>query len=122
MAQHNETGNKGEELAARYLRGKGYSIIEQNWRHSHLEIDIIAKIGFDIVFVEVKTLRNTSHGFPEQAVTRKKAENLFKAATAYLEDNKLDNEIRFDIISILITKGKTEIRHIEDGISPFPLL
>lgn len=122
MAAHNETGKKGEALAISLLKNKGYSIIETNWRHSHLEIDIIAKIGYEIVFVEVKTLKSIKHGYPEQAVSLKKAQNLFNAANAYLENNHLDNEIRFDIISVILKKEGPEILHIEDGISPYPQL
>lgn len=120
MAEHNITGEKGEQMAVNFLKRKGYSILETNWRFSHYELDIIAQIGNDIVFVEVKTRTTTSHGFPEDSVSQKKAENLFEAAEVYLEENKIENDIRFDIISIIIKKGRTEIRHIEDGISPYP--
>ena len=120
MAAHNITGEKGEKLAVAHLRSKGYSILETNWITGKLEIDIIAKIGNDLVFVEVKTRSNTTHGFPEDAVSKKKAENLFEAAEIYLEEQEIDEEIRFDIISVILQNGNTEIRHIEDGISPYP--
>jgi putative endonuclease len=120
MAKHNITGKKGEQLAVEYLLKKGYHILETNWRYSRFEIDIIAKIGNDLVFVEVKTRTTTTHGFPEEAVSQKKAENLFEAAEVYLEEKGIEDEIRFDIISIVIANGRTEIRHIEDGISPYP--
>ncbi|MGB0429626.1 MAG: YraN family protein [Bacteroidia bacterium] len=119
MAQHNKTGKKGEQLATDFLIRKGYHVIETNWAYNKLEIDIIAKIGNEIVFVEVKTRTTTSHGYPEDAVSRKKAQNLFDAAEIYLEENQIDDEIRFDIISIIIKNNNTEIRHIEDGISPY---
>lgn len=120
MATHIETGIKGEAIARQHLMEKGYSILETNWRHSPYELDIIAQIGNDIVFVEVKTRTGTSHGFPEESVTKKKAENLFAAATYYLEEKQLENEIRFDIISILMKGNRTEVLHIEDGIHPYP--
>lgn len=115
-----DTGNKGEEIAIAHLKAKGYSILETNWRHSPYELDIIAQIGTDIVFVEVKTRRSTTHGFPEESVTKKKAESLFAAATLYLEEHQLENEIRFDIIAIVLNGNQTEVLHIEDGINPYP--
>lgn len=120
MPTNKETGQEGEKLAADHLKRKGYTILATNWRSLPYELDIIAQIGDEIVFVEVKTRRSTSHGYPEKAVTMKKAKNLFEAATIYLEENDLENEIRFDIISITIQGSKTEIFHIEDGISPYP--
>ena len=78
MATHNLLGQKGEALAVDYLKRKGYQILHTNWRFEKYELDIIARIGNDIVFVEVKTRSGSSHGFPEQAVTQKKAETLFE--------------------------------------------
>ncbi|MCB0737532.1 MAG: YraN family protein [Bacteroidetes bacterium] len=122
MATHNQIGQKGEALAVEYLKRKGYQILHTNWRFEKYEIDIIARIGNDIVFVEVKTRSGSSHGFPEQAVTQKKAETLFAGAEIYVEEHGLENEIRFDIISILLNQNPPDIYHIEDGISPFPLM
>jgi len=122
MAKHIETGNTGETIAIKHLKAKGYSIIETNWRQSPYEIDIIAQIGNDIVFVEVKTRRSIAHGFPEESVTKKKAQSLFTAASIYLEEHGLENEIRFDIIAVVLSGSRTEVLHIEDGISPFPEL
>lgn len=82
----------------------------------------MAQIGTDVVFVEVKTRSSSSHGFPEQAVTRKKAQTLFNAAEVYLEEKGLENEIRFDIISILLAEREPDILHLEDAISPYPLM
>lgn len=115
-----ETGHKGEAIAVAHLRAKGYSILETNWRHRPYELDIIAQIGNDIIFVEVKTRRSTEYGFPEESVTRKKAESLFAGATLYLEEKGLENEIRFDIIAIVLRENRTEVLHIEDGIHPYP--
>lgn len=122
MAQHIKTGQEGEKLALEYLVRKGYAILDTNWTFEKYELDIIAQIGADIVFVEVKTRTSSSHGFPEQAVTRKKAQTLFDAAEVYLEEKGLENEIRFDIISILLAKKEPDILHLEDAISPYPLL
>lgn len=121
MAQHHQTGQKGESIAADYLKGKGYSILDTNWRFEQYELDIVAKFGDDLVFVEVKTRSGFSHGYPEQAVNRKKAQTLLNAANYYLEEKDLDCEIRFDIIAILLQKNRHRIYHIEDAIDPFTL-
>ena len=72
MATHNEFGRLGEELAVRYLMGKGYKILERNWRTIHKEIDILAKDGKDLVVVEVKTRKTDEYGDPDIAVTKQK--------------------------------------------------
>ena len=69
MADHNDLGKLGEELAVNYLTGKGYEILERNWRNIHKEIDIIAKDGKFLVIVEVKTRKSDEYGAPDLAVT-----------------------------------------------------
>ena len=120
MSAHMETGRWGEELAQEFLKKKGYAILDINWRFPPYEIDIIAQLNDLVVFVEVKTRKDSSHGFPEQAVTRKKANALLKAAEIYLEEKGIENEIRFDIVSILLNTAPPDIFHIEDGINPYP--
>lgn len=120
-AAHIKTGQQGEKLALAHLKIKGYSILETNWTFERYEIDIIAEKNHEIVFVEVKTRTGTSHGFPEQAVTRKKAKTLFEGAAIFLEENQLENEIRFDIISVILKGAKPDILHLEDAISPSTL-
>ncbi len=118
MAEHNDFGKLGEEIAANYLEGKGYEIVERNWRNTHKEIDIIAKDGGTLVMVEVKTRQTDEYGNPDIAVTKKKQRLLIAAANAYLFKNKLDVETRFDIISIIFKDGEPVIEHIEDAFLP----
>ncbi|MBR6931395.1 MAG: YraN family protein [Bacteroidales bacterium] len=118
MAKHNELGKQGEEIAAQYLIEKGYEIVERNWRNKHKEIDIIAKDGKYLVIVEVKTRQTNEYGNPDIAVTRQKQWRLISAANAYLFQNKLDIDTRFDIISIIFTNGEPVIEHIEDAFLP----
>lgn len=118
MAEHNDFGKLGEEIAANYLEGKGYEIVERNWRNTHKEIDIIAKDGETLVMVEVKTRQTDEYGNPDTAVTKKKQRLLIAAANAYLFKNKLDVETRFDIISIIFKDGEPVIEHIEDAFLP----
>ena len=118
MADHNDFGKLGEELAVDYLTGKGYEILERNWRNVHKEIDIIAKEGKFLVIVEVKTRQSDEYGEPDIAVTRKKQRMLIAAANAYITRKGLDMETRFDIISIVFRDGEPVIEHIEDAFLP----
>ncbi len=118
MAEHNDFGKLGEELAVDYLTGKGYEILERNWRNIHKEIDIIAKDGKFLVIVEVKTRQTDEYGEPDVAVTRKKQRMLIAAANAYITRKGLDIETRFDIISIIFRDGEPVIEHIEDAFLP----
>ena len=118
MAKHNILGNKGEQAAAEYLAGKNYKILARNKRYGHLEIDIIAQYRDMIIFVEVKSRSGTYFEQPFQAVTIKKQKKIIKAANIYIEENEIDLEARFDIISIVEKKGKFQIEHIEDAFYP----
>lgn len=118
MAEHNDFGKLGEELAVDYLTGKGYEILERNWRNIHKEIDIIAKEGKFLVIVEVKTRQTDEYGEPDVAVTRKKQRMLIAAANAYITRKGLDMETRFDIISIVFRDGEPVIEHIVDAFLP----
>ncbi len=119
MGRGNKLGAEGEALAAAFLGKKGYKILERNWRSGHSEIDLIARQGALLVFVEVKTRKNAEYGYPEERVDAAKQKFLARGARDYLEKNKLDNEIRFDIISIIMAAGKVpEIYHIPDAFFP----
>lgn len=118
MAKHNELGKHGEELAVQYLTEKGYEILECNWRNIHKEIDIIAKKDNVLVVVEVKTRQSEEYGEPDIAVTRQKQTRLISAANAYLFQNELDINTRFDVISIVMKDKEPLIDHIEDAFLP----
>jgi putative endonuclease len=118
MAEHNEFGRKGEDIAAEYLQKKGYKILERNWALGKNEIDIIAKDGKYIIVVEVKSRHSDFAGEPETAVTRDKQRSLVRAANAYVNKMNYNEEVRFDIISILVVKGVEHINHIEDAFYP----
>lgn len=117
MAEHNLTGQKGEFLAAAYLEENGYTILETNWRFKNLEADIIAKKAETLVIAEVKTRKSNYFGEPESFVNKQKQRNLIKTAHEYVERNKLELEVRFDIVSVVLN-DKTAIRHIEDAFYP----
>ena len=106
MASHNELGKEGEEMAAKWLTEKGYTILHRNWRHSYHEIDIVAMKGKFLHFVEVKARNFSSFGYPEDSVTKKKFKNLQKAADEYLFLNPGHKWIQYDILSITLYRDK----------------
>ncbi len=118
MAEHNILGKRGEDAAAEFLAGKGYKILIRNKQYGHLEIDIIAEYKEMIVFIEVKSRSGTYFEQPFQAVTVKKQKKIIKAANIYIEENEIDLEARFDIVSIVEENGKFIIEHIEDAFYP----
>ncbi len=119
MAEHNELGRFGEQLARDFLIAKGYQILEQNWVCGHKEIDLIAMDGKELVIVEVKTRRVTFLVEPEETVDKYKQRFLIWAANAYVERNNLDVDVRFDIVSIVVDKNNEHrIDHIENAFYP----
>ena len=115
MAAHNELGKWGEDLAADYLQRKGYTIIERDWKSGRRDLDIVAKNGNVIVFVEVKTRRNSLYGQPEEAVDYRKLQSLQQAINHYIKFRHIRQEVRFDIISVVGTIGsEPDIQHIQD--------
>ena len=116
MASHNELGAWGEELAADYLKRKGYTILERDWKSGHRDIDIIAIKDEEVVFVEVKTRRNRVFGEPEEAIDYIKLRNLRAAINHYVKYKRINYPIRLDAITVVGTpdSGTPEITHIED--------
>lgn len=106
-------GSEKEEMAASYLISNGYSILSRNFRSKNSEIDIIARDGDAIVFVEVKYRSNINYGFPEEAVNKKKQHLIKNAALFYMYKNNLsiDCPYRFDVIVI----WGEELKHIKNA-------
>jgi len=118
MSVSYELGKKGEDLAAEYLKEKGFRILERNFRSGKAEIDIIAKDKEFLVVAEVKT-RNTHYfGEPEQWVTPSKQRLLIKAANAFVKLSSFKGEVRFDVVSVVTGRQGTEIVHIPDAFYP----
>lgn len=118
MAIHNELGVLGEEIATNYLLKKHYKILDRNWRWKKKELDIIAFDKEYLVFIEVKTRKFGSLENPKDAVTRKKQNFIIEGANAYIESKQLENEVRLDIISVIIKNKENIIEHIEDAFYP----
>ena len=119
MAFHNELGHQGEQEAIAHLRKKGYSILVCNYRYQKFEIDIIASKNDVLAIVEVKTRSSEYYGDPLESVDKKKEKMIAIAADHYVEQNDLDVEVRYDLISVIIRNGKSVVEHIEDAFYPF---
>ena len=106
-------GKLGEDVAERYLKQKGYLIIERNFSCRQGELDIIAKEKDFLVFVEVKTRSNLLYGKPVEAVNINKRKHMIKVAKYYLHIHSWDNRfVRFDVIEVFIDKGIAKVHHI----------
>lgn len=119
LPDHILTGNQGEELACKYLHGKGYAIVYRNLKLGFYELDIVAQQANEWVVVEVKTLQGDHATYPEEAAGNTKQTRLGKAATQFAaEFNSQDWPIRFDLIAVIITPDGHLIRHYEDAFRP----
>lgn len=118
MAEHNELGEKGEDLATQFLRKKGYKILQRNYRFKKLEIDIIAQDQNELVVVEVKTRASSYLAGPEDTVSKGKQKSIVTAANQYIIENEIDLETRFDIVSIILNEKETNIDHLIDAFYP----
>ena len=119
MAQHNELGKKGEQLALEHLKKEGYTIREKNWYYQKAEVDIIAQKGGVLAVVEVKTRSSTDFGNPQDFVNPKKIKLLVGAIDEYVTQNDMDVEVRFDIIAIVKNGNQFNLEHIEDAFFHF---
>lgn len=106
MATHNETGKKGESLAADWLEKSGFTLLHHNWRHSHYEIDIIASRSNMLHFIEVKTRRSNRFGYPEESVSDRKMENLMQAAEEFLFQHPEWKKVQYDVLAITMLKNE----------------
>ncbi len=119
MAEHNELGKRGEQLAIDFLVENGYTILEKNFRFLKAEVDIIAKKENTIVAVEVKTRRSNFFGNPQDFVNPKKIKLLVSAMDFFVTEKDLEVNVRFDIVAILINSKESKIKHITDAFLYF---
>lgn len=115
MAEHNDLGKAGEAFAVSELRRLGYEILYTNWRFGNDEVDIIAKEHNMIIFAEVKTRQTNYFGEPETFVVKKKQQFLIRAANNFAEKYDINDEFRFDIVSVLYNAKQQEIKVIKDA-------
>lgn len=118
MSNNTQKGNAGEEIAIEHLLRQGYRILARNWRHQHLEIDIVAQIDDMLVIVEVKLRASNAFGAPEEFVTKSKQKKLIRAADVYIQENNIHTETRFDVISIIQNPQEINVEHITGAFYP----
>ncbi len=113
------TGKKGEEFAAGYYRKLGFTVKDMNYHSRYGEIDVIAENDFNIVFCEVKTRSSTARANPREAVDIKKQQRLTLTAFNYLEKNKSEKMLRFDVFEVWINEGRIyKFNNIENAFEP----
>ncbi|MBB1192852.1 endonuclease [Flavobacterium sp. SOK18b] len=119
MAEHNELGKLGEEMAVEFLQKEGYTILQTNYTFQKAEIDILAEKAGVLAVVEVKTRSSLDFGLPQDFVKPKKIQLLVKAVDAFVTQNDLDLEVRFDIIAIHKEDKSFVIEHLIDAFYHF---
>lgn len=111
-------GERGERAAAEHLLREGYEILHRNYRFGRGEIDLIARKGGTVVFVEVKARSSESYGAPEEAVTPGKVRRIRRIASAWMAVRRLSEcDCRFDVIAVESSGGTLTVRHTEDIFS-----
>ncbi len=118
MAESHELGKKAEEFAVEFLISKGNRIMDRNWRHGHLELDIVCTDGKMLIVVEVKARRQSIFPHPEDVFTPMQERRIIQATEAYIFKNNIDMPVRFDLIAIVFGETGFEIEHIEDAFFP----
>ena len=119
--ERKEKGRAGENLVVDFLLKNEYEILEQNWRYLKSEVDIIAlnKQSSEICFVEVKTRKSKDFGNPETFVSKRQQKMIIEAAQAYLIQNNIEEEARFDVAGVILrSNGPGEIDYIKGAFYP----
>ena len=120
MAEHNDFGKLAEDMAAEFLVRKNYRILARNFRYQKAEIDIVAEFNGIIVVTEVKARSYNTLIEPQEAVTKKKIKSIVMCSDFFMNERKIDKEVRFDIITVLPDEqGILQINHIEDAFKSF---
>jgi len=109
------TGRYGEDMAVKFLKEKGYMILEKNFRAAHGEIDIVALKDGHLSFVEVKSRKNADFGYPAEAVTLKKQRKIIDAAKVFLMHFEDYSEITFDVCEVYLKEKR--INYIENAFT-----
>jgi putative endonuclease len=118
MENSRTKGAESESLAVEFLEKNGYQILDRNWYNNHHELDIIAKKDGIIAIVEVRSLSSFYFQEPYQSVNKNKQRLIILATNAYIRAHNIQEEVRFDIISIIRSKTGVQIEHIESAFYP----
>jgi putative endonuclease len=119
MRVKDAVGRYGEQVAAQHLESSGLTVLDRNWRCRAGELDIVAREGSALVFVEVKTRSSTAFGLPEEAVSRVKAERIRQLALQWIAAAReregatlFWSTLRFDVVSVMRTGAGPQVRHL----------
>lgn len=118
MVSQREIGKIAEGLAQQHLLKLGYKIKETNWYFGHLELDIIAQDGDELVVVEVKSRNGIRYEHPSEAVTNGKIKRIVEAADGYIQEKDIELETRFDVITVIFFGQNHELEHFKDAFYP----
>ncbi len=123
MDSRHVRGRRGEAIAARYLEEEGWEILAQNWRDGHRELDLVARRGSTVAFVEVKTRQGDEFGHPFEAITPRKRREVETAARAWIRVELAEAhsrlEFRFDALAVCLAPGSPPvIEHLPDAWRP----
>lgn len=116
--QNKILGRKGEVIAVKLLQEKGLTILETNWVYDRKELDIIAFDGDVLVIVEVKSRTWENYEDPADSITDGKIRNILEATEAYMFANKIDQEVRFDLVFNIFFRDHVETQHIPSAFTP----
>lgn len=110
-------GDRGEEIAARHLRERGWAVLDRNFRLGRKEIDLVARRGEVVAFVEVKTRGGAGYGHPLEAITWKKRREIGQVAQAWIDRHGREGDVyRFDAVAVLVGGGgEPVVEHVEDA-------
>ncbi|MFV0589901.1 MAG: YraN family protein [Draconibacterium sp.] len=118
MVSTRELGDIAEGLAVQHLEKLGYQILDRNWYYGHLELDIVARDGDELVIVEVKARSGLRYEHPSEAVTNTKIKRIVEAADAYIIERNIESDTRFDVITVIFADQKFELEHFKDAFYP----
>lgn len=117
MDRRKQTGRQGEDIAAAFLLGKGYRLLDRNWSCPAGELDIVARQGDCLVFVEVRTRAGARFGAPEESITPAKQARLVALAQAYLQQTGAPSlSWRIDVVAVRLERGEVTVNHIENAV------
>ena len=109
-------GELGERIAERWLRGRGWRIMQRRFRSGHRDIDLVAERDGVVAFVEVKARRGGEFGDPVEAVDWRKQRELGRSAKVWIaRHGRRDEAYRFDVVGVLVDGSRVRVRHIEDA-------
>ena len=118
MATQQEIGEMAEQLAQDHLSKLGYHIHATNYHYGHLELDIVAQEGDELVIVEVKARSGLRYEHPSEAVTNSKIKRIVEAAEGYILDKNWEGETRFDVITVIFFGQNFELEHFRNAFHP----